>query len=82
MDRGRSLGQILLLLTAWAVAQWPFIVYPDIDLHTAAAPAATLTFAHATLLLGMGLVLPSLWLLFAVFQKDTSHSVAPPRLVG
>src|SRR5205807_6004456 len=37
-------GQILLLLTAWAVAQWPIIVYPDIDLDTAAAPAATLTF--------------------------------------
>jgi cytochrome d ubiquinol oxidase subunit II len=75
-------GQILLLLTAWAVAQWPFIVYPDIDLHTAVAPAATLTFVLVTLPPGMGLVLPSLRLLFAVFQKDASHGVAPPRQVG
>jgi len=75
-------GQILLLLTAWAVTQWPFIVYSDIDLHTAAAPAATLTFILATLPLGMGLVLPSLWLLFAVLRKATSHGVAPPCLVG
>src|SRR5438128_12543832 len=29
-----------------------------------------------------GLVLSSLWLLFAVFQKDASYGVAPPRLVG
>ena len=57
-------------------------VYPDIDLHTAAAPPATLTLVLATPPLGMGLVLPSLWLSFAVFQKDTSHGVAPPRLVG
>src|SRR5438876_7324447 len=47
-------GQILLLLTAWAVAQWPFIVYPHIDLHAAAAPADTLTFVLATLPLGDG----------------------------
>jgi cytochrome bd-type quinol oxidase subunit 2 len=49
-------GQILLLLTGWAVSPWPRIVYPDIDLHTAAAPATTLTFVLATLPLGMGLV--------------------------
>ena len=55
--------------------------YADIDLHTAAA-AATLSFVLATLPLGMGLVLPSLWVLFAVFQKEPSHGIAPPRQVG
>src|SRR5438445_6221 len=31
--------QILLLLTAWAVAEGPFIVYPHSALHAAPAPA-------------------------------------------
>ena len=55
---------------------------PGHRLAHGAAPAATLTFVLATLPLGLGLVLPSLWLLFTVFQKDTSDGVAPPRLVG
>ena len=74
-------GQILIQLTAWAVTQWPFIVYPDIDLQVRAAPAAALTFVLATLPLGMGLVLRSLWLLFAVFQR-TPRAALPPRQVG
>jgi cytochrome d ubiquinol oxidase subunit II len=58
----------VLLLAAWAL-QWPYIIYPDVSLHTTAAPPATLVFVLATLPLGMGLVLPSLWLLFSVFRS-------------
>jgi cytochrome d ubiquinol oxidase subunit II len=63
-----ALGAVVLPLSAWALAQWPYIIYPDVTLVGAAAPAATLTFLLATVPFGMGLVLPSLWLLFAVFR--------------
>ena len=29
-------GQVVVLLTGWAIAQWPYILYPDVTLHDAA----------------------------------------------
>jgi cytochrome bd ubiquinol oxidase subunit II len=66
--RTLAVGEVILLLGAWALAQWPYIIYPDVTLVGAAAPPATLAFLLATVPFGMGLVLPSLWLLFAVFR--------------
>jgi cytochrome bd-type quinol oxidase subunit 2 len=43
-------------------------VYPDVILHDAAAPPATLNMLLLTLPPGLGPVLPSLWLLFTVFK--------------
>ena len=70
LARGLGVGQVVGLLVAWTLAQWPYIIYPDVLLHAAAAPPATLAFVLATLPLGMGLVLPSLWLLFTVFRDQ------------
>src|SRR4051812_16988383 len=61
-------GQVVLLLVGWALAQWPYIVFPDVTVAGAAAPRATLGFVLWTLVPGLGLLLPSLWLLFAVFK--------------
>jgi cytochrome d ubiquinol oxidase subunit II len=63
-----AIGQVVLLLVGWALAQWPYVIYPDVTLAGAAAPPATLGFVLWTLLPGLGLLLPSLWLLFAVFK--------------
>jgi cytochrome d ubiquinol oxidase subunit II len=65
--RTLAVGALILLLSAWALGQWPYIIYPDVTLVGSASPAATLTFLLATVPFGMGLVLPSLWLLLAVF---------------
>jgi cytochrome d ubiquinol oxidase subunit II len=66
----RVLGasQVALLLIGWALAQWPYIVYPDVTLAAAAAPAATLQFVLWTVPPGLALLVPSLWLLFTVFK--------------
>ncbi len=61
-------GQVVLLLAGWALAQWPYIVYPDVTVQGSAAPPATLAALLWTLPFGMALLLPSLWLLFAVFK--------------
>lgn len=78
LARAFGVGQVVCLLVAWALAQWPYIVYPDVLLDAAAAPPATLAFVLATLPVGMGLVLPSLWLLFTVF-RDLPRRAADPR---
>jgi cytochrome d ubiquinol oxidase subunit II len=71
LARALGVGQIVVLLVAWGLAQWPYIIYPDVSLPATAAPPATLAFLLATLPLGMGLVVPSLWLLLTVFRDPT-----------
>jgi cytochrome d ubiquinol oxidase subunit II len=62
--------QIVCLLAGWAIAQSPYIIYPDITLHEAAAPSATLYFILWSTPFGMALLLPSLWYLFRVFKGE------------
>jgi cytochrome bd ubiquinol oxidase subunit II len=69
-------GQVVVLLTGWAIAQWPYILYPDVTLHDAAAPEGTLRAVLITLPFGLAILLPSLWFLFAVFKGR--NPAAPP----
>jgi cytochrome d ubiquinol oxidase subunit II len=68
--RSAAAAQIGALLAGWLAAQYPYIVYPDITLSSAAAPPATLRFFLATLPFGFGILLPSLWFLFRVFKRE------------
>jgi cytochrome bd ubiquinol oxidase subunit II len=61
-------GQIVFVLWAWAVGQWPYLVPPDFSVVTSAAPDITLRGLLLTVTAGMVLVLPSLWWLFHVFK--------------
>jgi cytochrome d ubiquinol oxidase subunit II len=62
--------QVGCLLTGWGLAQYPYIIYPDVTVFSAAAPDPTLRFILFTLPLGLALLLPSLWLLFRVFKGE------------
>jgi cytochrome d ubiquinol oxidase subunit II len=62
------IGQVVLVLWAWAIGQWPYLVPPDLTISATAAPAATLTGMLAVITIGGLLLLPSLWLLFRVFK--------------
>jgi cytochrome d ubiquinol oxidase subunit II len=74
--RARVLGaaQVLVLLAGWAVAQWPYLVYPDLTVAGSAAPSSTLSLTAATLPFGVAAVVPSLWWLFAVFKRRNPQS--------
>jgi cytochrome bd ubiquinol oxidase subunit II len=63
-----AVTQVACLLAGWGIAQYPFIIYPDITIYNAAAPQVTLQFILFTLPLGLALLLPSLWYLFRVFK--------------
>ncbi len=87
LARVTAAGQVALLLLGWTLAQRPYLIYPDVTLGQAAAPAATLRFLLWTLVPGVLLVGPSLWFLFAVFkgknpaaldQERTDAASAPP----
>lgn len=70
LARVATVTQVICLLAGWGLAQYPYLIYPDVTLESAAAPDATLRFVLWTLPFGMALLLPSLWLLFRVFKGE------------
>ncbi len=62
-------AEIALLIVGWGLAQYPFLIYPDITFAGVAAPEPTLRFLVLSLPVGAALVLPSLWLLMRVFKN-------------
>ena len=70
LARAAVIAQVSLLLMGWGLAQYPYLIFPDVTLHKAAAPQATLRFILYAVPAGMILLLPSLWFLFWVFKRE------------
>lgn len=66
--------QVTLILWGWAVAQFPYIVPPDITIESAAAPSATLKLLLGALGAGALLLLPSFYYLFRIFKGETAFA--------
>jgi cytochrome d ubiquinol oxidase subunit II len=66
----RVLGaaQVVVLLSGWATAHWPYLIYPDLTVPGAAAPHSTLSLTAATVPFGLAALIPSLLFLFSVFK--------------
>ncbi len=58
------------LLGTWGLAQLPYIVPPDLTLTNAASPPTTLREFFISALIGMLVLIPSLWFLFHVFKAQ------------
>ena len=61
-----------LVLGGWSLAQFPYLVVPDITIANAAAPAITLRLLAIALVAGTVLLLPSLFFLFYIFKRDAT----------
>jgi cytochrome d ubiquinol oxidase subunit II len=72
LSRSFVISEIGLLIFGWAVAQYPYFIYPDVTFEAVAAPLATLRFVVFSLPFGAVLILPSLILLLRVF-KSSEH---------
>lgn len=70
LARISAVAQIIALVAGWAIAQYPYLIYPDLTLQDAAAPRAVLRFVLWSTPAGMALLLPSLWYLFRVFKGE------------
>jgi cytochrome d ubiquinol oxidase subunit II len=68
LARGAVIAQVVLVLWAWVIGQWPYLVPPDLSISATAAPSETLTAFLFVIGVGGLLLLPSLWLLFRVFK--------------
>ena len=72
--RAAAIVQIAALLTGWFAAAYPYIVYPDLTLASAAAPPAALRFFLVAMPIGAALLGPSLYYLFRVFKRPADSS--------
>lgn len=68
--RVAAAAQVSLILWGWAVAQYPYMIPPDLTIAESAAPPATLKLVLAALALGAALLIPSLYYLFKVFKSE------------
>ncbi len=63
--------QVTLTVWAWGIAQFPYLIPPNITIFSAAAPEITLQVTLGALILGGFLLFPSLWYLFRVFKGES-----------
>ena len=74
LARLAAIVQVALLLAGWGLAQYPYVIFSDFRLAGAAAPKATLLFVLYTIPFAAAVLLPSLWLLFAVFTGSQKQN--------
>lgn len=76
--------QVALILIGWALAQFPYLVEPDITISSAAAPRVTLQLLLGALAAGAILLFPSYYYLFRIFKSETAFtalSEKPDKIV-
>ncbi|MGZ6308389.1 MAG: cytochrome d ubiquinol oxidase subunit II [Ktedonobacterales bacterium] len=74
-------AETVCILLAWGVAQWPYLIVPDVTVDSAASPASVLGPMLIVSLLGLAVLLPSLWYLFTVAKRRATPGgpVAGPQ---
>ena len=70
LARFTAVAEVITLFWGWSLAQFPYLVYPDLTLFNAAAPPRTLNFMLRIIPWGLAILLPSLFLLFRVFKGE------------
>jgi cytochrome d ubiquinol oxidase subunit II len=78
LARTATVAQTACLLAGWGIAQHPYLIYPGVTVHTAAAGESTLRFVLWSTPFGMLLLLPSLWWLFRVFKGGAMRLTDTP----
>ena len=66
--------QVTLIVFGWGLAQYPFLVTPDLTFANTAAPDAVLRPILIILGIGGVLLIPAFWYLYAVFKGASSSS--------
>lgn len=67
-------AQVTLILLGWALAQFPFLIEPDVTITSAAAPRITLQLLLGALVAGAILLFPSYYYLFRIFKSETAFT--------
>lgn len=63
-----AMAQASLILWGWGLAQFPYIIIPDLSITSAASSPQVLRLLLIVVAIGAVLLLPSLWYLYALFK--------------
>ena len=75
LARVAAAAEVALLLAGWALAQYPYLVVPDLTFENSAATPAMMRAALVVFGIGALFLIPSLWVLFKVFKADLPGAV-------
>jgi cytochrome d ubiquinol oxidase subunit II len=68
LARVAAAAQVTLIVWGWALAQYPYLLPPDLKIADAASPRVTLELALIAVLVGAVVLFPSLYYLMKVFK--------------
>jgi cytochrome d ubiquinol oxidase subunit II len=74
--RAAAVGEVSLVLLGWGLAQYPYLVVPDVTFHDARAADSTLRLLVSALAAGALLLFPSYGYLFFVFKRRSGATRA------
>jgi cytochrome d ubiquinol oxidase subunit II len=69
---------VTAILVGWAVAQYPYLLVPEVTIEEAATGRATLVAMLVALVAGSGVLVPALVYLYVLFQRSPVGSPSPP----
>jgi cytochrome d ubiquinol oxidase subunit II len=72
LAQAAAAAQVALILTGWAIAQYPYAIPPDLELVASSAPAVTQRLVLGALAAGVVVLVPSLVYLFRIFKRRPS----------
>lgn len=67
--RAAAIFTVALIAIGWGAAHEPLLIAPDLTIHNAAAPRATLRALVPVIIVGAVVLVPSLWWLMRVFKS-------------
>jgi len=70
LARACAAAQVSLLLIGWGMAQYPYLVRPDITVFSAAASPGTLRFLLGAIGAGAAFLFPAIFFLFWIFKRE------------
>ncbi|MCB0110192.1 MAG: cytochrome d ubiquinol oxidase subunit II, partial [Caldilineaceae bacterium] len=70
LARIAAVAQVTMILSGWALAQYPALIMPDVTIYNTVAPEITLHLLVIALAAGAVILLPSLGYLFYVFKRE------------
>jgi len=77
-----AVAQVTLILVGWALAQFPYLVEPDMTIYSAAAPRATLQLLIIALAAGVLVLFPSYYYLFRIFKSETAFTALSGKRIS
>jgi cytochrome d ubiquinol oxidase subunit II len=77
LARASAAVAVASVVAGWGVAQWPYLIVPDLVASDAAAPRSSLGPIVLGFAIGAALVVPSLLLLFRLFKASKSKEPMP-----